>query len=237
MNWEQEKEVLEQEIERLSKALAMAEQKIKELTALVEQNSRNSNWSPSRDKRRSKREKTSLRQKSGKKPGGQAGHMGQTLEMSEKPDEIEVHRPSQCEYCERPFGEKQRRVAVDRRQVHDLPPVRLIVHEHQAESLQCEGCGKLTRGEFPGDVKAPVQYGAGVQQLAVYLKTEQFIPYDRSRQLFADLFDVNLSPGTLQNSMERAAKRVAPVIEQIKEALRHSQVGHFDESGFYIKRL
>ena len=234
MNWEEEREALEQEIKGLREALAVAEQKIKELTALVEQNSRNSNWSPSRDKSRSKRRNTSLRQKSGKKPGGQAGHVGQTLEMRENPDEIEVHRPSHCEHCQRPFAENQRRVAVDRRQVHDLPPVRLIVQEHQAESLLCAVCGKLSRGEFPEDVTAPVQYGAGVQQLAVYLKTEQFIPYERSRQLFADLFEVKLSPGTLENSMERAARRVGPVVEQIKQALRRSQVGHFDESGFYI---
>ena len=234
MNWEEEREALEQEIKGLREALAVAEQKIKELTALVEQNSRNSNWSPSRDKSRSKRRNTSLRQKSGKKPGGQAGHVGQTLEMRENPDEIEVHRPSHCEHCQRPFAENQRRVAVDRRQVHDLPPVRLIVQEHQAESLLCAVCGKLSRGEFPEDVTAPVQYGAGVQQLAVYLKTEQFIPYERSRQLFADLFRVKLSPGTLENSMERAARRVGPVVEQIKQALRRSQVGHFDESGFYI---
>jgi transposase len=79
-----------------------------------------------------------------------------------------------------------------------------------------------------------VQYGPRVQQLAVYLKTEQYIPYERSRQFFADLFDLHLSPGTLQNILQRAAQRLQPVIAKIKAGLRASPVLHCDESGFYI---
>ena len=234
MDWQKENEQLKQEIEILREALKKAEQKIKELTELLGQNSRNSSWPASRDKGRRKKRSTSLRQKSGKKAGGQEGHPGETLERSEKPDEIQVHRPEKCEKCQTRFSEAQRRIAVDRRQVYDLPPMRLIVSEHQAETLECSHCGQWTQGEFPEDVKAPVQYGPGVQQLAVYLKTEQLIPYERSRQFFADLFGVQLSPGTLQNSMERAARRVKPIVEKIKEGLVTSPVGHFDESGFYV---
>jgi hypothetical protein len=92
----------------------------------------------------------------------------------------------------------------------------------------------LSQGAFPQDVVAPVQYGSGVQQLAVYLKTAQFIPYDRSRQFFVDLFDINLSPGTLQNMIVRAAKKLSPVIEEIKDALIAGAILQCDESGFYI---
>lgn len=59
-------------------------------------------------------------------------------------------------------------------------------------------------------------------------------PYDRSRQFFADLFDLNLSPGTLQNIVARAAKRLRPVVAQIKTALTAGHTLHCDESGFYI---
>ena len=92
----------------------------------------------------------------------------------------------------------------------------------------------MTQGAFPAEVTAPVQYGPRVHQLAVYLKIEQFIPYERSRQLFADLFDLNLSPGTLQNSIRRAAKRMRPVVDAIQEGVIASEVVHFDESGLYI---
>lgn len=234
MDLQRENERLNRELQELREALKAAEEKIRELTALLNANSSNSNWPSSRDKSRTKKRTKSLRAKSEKKAGGQEGHQGQTLELSEKPDVIEVHRPTHCHHCQMIFAEDQRAVAVDKRQVHDLPPIELIVHEHQAATLLCEQCGEMSQGDFPPGVTAPVQYGPGVQQLAVYLKVEQFIPYDRSRRFFADLFDLNISPGTLQNIMGRAAKQVAPVVESIKQGLVASAVGHFDESGFYI---
>jgi transposase len=234
MDFQRENERLKKEIQELRDALKAAEQKIEELMALLNQNSRNSNWPSSRDKSRKKKRTKSLRPKSDKKPGGQKGHQGHTLEFSEKPDAIEVHRPTHCEHCQTPFSENEHAVALDKRQVHDLPPMRLIVYEHQAETLYCRQCGQMSQGDFPCDVTSPVQYGPLVQQLAVYLKAEQFIPYDRSRQFFADLFELNISPGTLQNIIRRTARQLQPVVENIKEGLIASEVVHFDESGFYI---
>ncbi len=48
-------------------------------------NSRNSFVPPSKDENRPLKTK-SLREKSGKRPGGQTGHKGSTLEMTENPD-------------------------------------------------------------------------------------------------------------------------------------------------------
>ncbi len=144
MDLRRENERLKQEIEKLKEALKAGEQKIGELTAQLNQNSSNSNWPSSRDKKRQKKRSRSLREKSGKKPGGQEGHPGQTLERSESPDISEIHRPSQCHHCNMPFEENQRRVAVDRRQVHDLPPMQVVVTEHQAETLLCQECEQMS---------------------------------------------------------------------------------------------
>src|SRR5215212_6954303 len=51
--------------------------------ATVLKNSQNSSLPPSRDPHKRTR---SLREKSGRKPGGQAGHRGATKEMAAKPD-------------------------------------------------------------------------------------------------------------------------------------------------------
>lgn len=233
-NQQQEIKRLQQKIQELESALEAAQRQIAELTALVNQNSRNSHWPSSRDKSRKKKRTKSLRRKSDKTPGGQEGHQGHTLKMSEPPDVIATHRPQVCQHCQQPFEEEQRAVAVDKRQVHDLPPMRVIVTEHQAETLSCAHCGQLSQGAFPDGVVGPVQYGPRVQQLAVYLKSEQYIPYDRSRRFIADLFGLKLSPGTLQNMIGRAAKRLRPVVEQIKAALIAGHILHCDESGFYI---
>jgi len=234
MDYRRENEQLKQRIQELETALQAAQKQIAELTALLHQNSRNSHWPSSRDKSRNKKRTQSLRGKSDKNPGGEKGHRGHTLKMVAEPDEVTIHRPATCQHCHQPFQEKQCAVTVDKRQVHDLPPLQIIVTEHQVETLCCPHCQRLSQGEFPDDVVAPVQYGPSVQQLAVYLKAEQFIPYDRSRQFFADLFGLNLSPGTLQNIMGRAAKRLRPVLGQIKDALIAGQILHCDESGFYI---
>ena len=209
----------------------------RELKALLNQDSTNSNWPSSRDKSRTKRQKRtrSLRKKSGKKAGGQKGHEGRTLEFSEKPDVVKTHRPTHCAHCQASFDAKQRHAAIDKRQVYDLPPLDLIVTEHQVETLICEHCGKMTMGTFPEEVKAPVQYGPRVQQLAVYLRTEQFIPYKRSQQLISDLFGVQISTGTLQNMLKTASKRLKTAVDSIKTGLIVSKVGHFDESGFYVR--
>jgi hypothetical protein len=55
----------------------------------------------------------------------------------------------------------------ERRQVHDLPEIRLLVREHQVEELCCPACQHLSAGDFPAGVEAPAQYGPQVQALAL----------------------------------------------------------------------
>jgi transposase len=53
------------------------------------------------------------------------------------------------------------------RQVHDLPPLQLIVREHQAEEKTYPNCGLLNCAPFPADVNSVVQYGCGIKGLMV----------------------------------------------------------------------
>ena len=47
----------------------------------------------------------------------------------------------------------------EKRQVFELPPVRLEVIEHQAEIKRCPVSGRLVTASFPEGVHAPTQYG------------------------------------------------------------------------------
>ncbi len=222
------------QVSEAQQAIEKLQGQVTSLTSQLQQDSRNSHWPPSRDKQRKKRRTKSQRRKSNKAAGGQQGHAGKTLEFSAEPDEVISHRPECCRHCQEPFDPAQAAEGVNKRQVHDLPPLRLIVTEHQSESLRCRHCQQLSAGNFPETVTARAQYGSGVRQLALYLKIQQLIPYDRSRQFFADLFDANLSTGTLQNIVNQAAATLEPTLEEIKEALRDGELLHCDESGFYI---
>lgn len=64
MDYRQENEQLKQRIKELEAALQAAQQQIRELTALLNQNSRHSHWPSSRDKsRRQKKKSRRLRRK------------------------------------------------------------------------------------------------------------------------------------------------------------------------------
>lgn len=235
MDLEQENEQLKKELAELRQLLEKVLQENKELKARLSQDSQNSSWPPSRDITRKKRKKTmSLRQKSERKAGGQKGHQGHTLEIQTDPEIIKTHRPSQCTHCQANLSEDRPALQIKKRQVIDLPPLKFITTEHQAEAVCCDACGKITSGQFPEGVTQPVQYGPGVKQLSVYLRSEQFIPYQRCQQMLNDCFGLSISTGSLQNFFRLAHERVKPITEQIEAAVTQSKLAFADETGFYI---
>jgi transposase len=228
----QENRELHELLKQVTERLSAAEQIIKQLREQLKQNSGNSSWPSSRDKSRHKTK--SLRPKTERKAGGQEGHEGHTLAFNPEPEVTHKHRPRECAHCQTPLAEELAASEVAKRQVLDLPALRYITTEHQVETVLCPSCGEATRAEFPAGVSHPVQYGSQVKRLAVYLRSEQFIPYERERQLLADLFELPISPGSLQKFVETAAMSVAPASEAIKAAVIEAEVGQADETGFYI---
>jgi transposase len=136
--------------------------------------SRNSSLPPSTDRRKRAR---SLRERSGRKPGGQVGHPGSTLGFIKKPDRLIIHEPQACHLCGASLGASEI-TGSERRQVHDLPPQKVKVTEHQVQRKVCGRCSAVNKAEFPAGVNAPVQYGAGVRSAAAYLMGYQLLPYE-----------------------------------------------------------
>jgi transposase len=86
------------------------------------------------------RKTKSLRRKSGRKPGGELGHRGATLRLVATPDRVRGHRPSVCQVCCVPLPSDAPVVLRERRQVYEVPPLRLVVHERHALHLRCPTC-------------------------------------------------------------------------------------------------
>ena len=187
---------LRQELADAVAELARAAERIAELEDQLRKTSRNSSKPPSADGlAKPPPRPRSLRKKTGRKPGGQDGHPGQTLAQVAKPDLEVRHEPGSCSGCG--AGLAGRPVtAVERRQVFDLPPVTVKVTEHQLIERQC-GCGHRTRGAAPAGAEAPVQYGPRVAAVIIYLYIGQFLSRKRTAQALAELFGVPLSPGTV----------------------------------------
>ncbi len=202
---------------------------IRDLEARLAKDSHNSSKPPSSDGL--KRKPKSLRQKSGKKAGGQLGHRGETLRLVAQPDQVVEHRPAHCPQCQTPLAQAPV-VHYERRQVQDLPPaVRLQVREHQALHVRCPTCAHVSVGAFPAEAPSRAQYGVRVRALAVSLVEHQHLPLGRVQQLLADLVGMRLARGTLVSWIQQAARVLEPVEHQIKAALLRAPVLHHDETG------
>jgi len=201
-----------------------------EVEGKLAKESHNSSKPPSSDGLGRKR--ASLRKRSEKKPGGQAGHPGHTLKIVE-PDEVVRHRPVVCQHCQHALDEVAGRVR-ERRQVHDLPEMRLRVCEHHVEEVPCPACGQQNVGRFPAEVMAPVQYGPNVQALAVYLHQGQFVPMARTCEVLDEVCGCALSQGTLLRWVQEASQRLVSTVEKIADWLSIARVQHGDETGVRI---
>ena len=81
---------------------------------------------------------------SGRRPGKQPRSSGSTLELVEKADHTEVHRPDRCANaaCGADLADAPE-YARQRRQVFDIPEPRIEVTEHQVVAVVYE-CGQVT---------------------------------------------------------------------------------------------
>jgi transposase len=187
-------------------------------------NSRNSSKPPSSDPNRKKNQ----RSKSDKKPGGQKGRTGKTLEQVDEPDEIEELNIDRTTL---PPGE-YKSVGVEKRQVFDLD-IKVVVTEYRAEILQNEQGERFT-APFPEGVTNHVQYGNGVKTHSVYLSQRQLIPIKRIEEYFADQIGLPLSVGSIHAFNQQAGALLKPFEERLKEELLKSPLLHADETGINI---
>jgi transposase/regulator of replication initiation timing len=165
---------------------------VAELRRRLDLDSSNSSKPPSSDGLKKKpRLPGSLRGRSGKPSGGQAGHKGDTLKQVEAPDRIERHTAEACGHCCAGLSAWMQ-TGMEKRQVFDLPERLIAVTEHQASVYRCAACGFERRAAFPAGVAAAAQYGERVRAAAISLNVQQLIPEDRAAQTMNDVFALSL---------------------------------------------
>ena len=191
-------------------------------------NSNNSSIPPSKDENRPTRNK-SLREKSKKKTGGQPGHKGSTLKMSPTPDHIKKLIPDYCNNCGNGLHEVEA-IPLSKRQVIDLPPVQPIITEYQQCSRQCL-CGHIQKAQYPVHITNHVQYGPSVEAIAGYYSVYQYLPFKRLTDMFAQVFNLPISQGTISNLLDRLATKAQPVYDDIHAKISQSASVGGDETG------
>jgi transposase len=207
---------------------------VRRLRDAAAQNSRNSSRPPSTDRPEQPKPK-SLRKRSGRKPGGQPGHPGRTLELSDPPQHLQIHSLRECACGE----DLSREPALDfqRRQVFDLPSLKLECTEHRAEMKECPGCHETVAAAFPAEVKAPVQYGQNFRALLAYLYDAQEGASLRIRQMCAEMFGYAVSEATLQSARQEQHDALEPFETRLVDILPQEPVLHADETGVPINKV
>ena len=230
---EQQKQIVDAD-----KQIADAEKQIADLErqlAARKKNSTNSSKPPSSDGMAgAQRRRCSPRKKSGRKPGGQPGHMGHERQPVENPDRVEEVLPLQCKHCGTalPLAPEERQTAGDVvcRQIMDLPAVILPVFtEYQYPKLVCPCCQKGTRAELRSEHAH--QIGERLTAVASYLISVRKMTRRDVQAILQDLFGVDISVGSVQKAWEETADAVAAPYQELAEALPSEPVLNSDETG------
>lgn len=202
-------------------------------------NSGNSSTPPSKEQMKDEiiRRTKTLRKPSGRKPGGQPGHDGSTLELNDSVDNIIDEKSDVCDEC----GESLAGCDTELdyiTQIVSLPELKPLITEVRHYVTICRTCGKRVKASSERYRSNAVVYDASVKGLAVYLSTVQFLPYNRIASFFKEVFGLEISQGSMVNWSNAAKRSAVPAIEKIKEYIMQSAVVGFDESGCYCnKRL
>lgn len=226
---------LRRKMEALRREAEGLRRQVKALQARLALNSTNSGKPPSSDGL-AKPSPKSLRQKTGRRPGGQLGHPGRTLQPVAHPDRVRMHKLGGCP-CGACQGRSLRQESVlgyEKRQVFELPRKPLEVTEHRAEIKVCPVSGRRVTAAFPADVTAPAQYGPRFKAQMVYWNDQHFIPYQRLTQMCEDLYGQPLSEATVVGANQRAYANLAPFEQKLRQLLPQAPVNGCDESGLRV---
>jgi len=190
-------------------------------------NSSTSSIPPSKDptrQRGSKRKTKGIK----RKPGGQKGHEGTTLQKVENPDHIE---PIVVDRRTIPRG-TYTDIGFDGRQVIDIKISRHVT-EYRAQILR-DADGNHYVANFPPGVTQVVQYGNGIKAQSVYMSQQQLIPYDRVRDYFADQCDIPVSPGSIFNFNKQTYELLEKYESLLVQHMINRPLLHADETGINV---
>ena len=231
---ERENRELRAQLAEKDVVIAMQAARIKELEEQLRKNSQNSSKPPSSDGYKKPRP-VSNREKTGRKPGAQAGHKGHGMKMIQ-PDVIEdvAHIPEKCAGCPH-FGQCDKVGVSPVRNEIDVE-IRTILKRHYTESYSC--ClesGNVVSGEFPENIRSSMQYGPGVKALAATLNTEGMMSIQRTHDFLSAVLGLTICVGTIASIVHDLACQVSSTVESIFHALMASPVNNCDETGFRVE--
>jgi transposase len=203
---------LEATVQRLEAVVQHLAATIQQLQEQVRQDSRTSSRPPSSDPPQAG-SKRPHREPSGRRPGGQPGHEGQSrsLMCTEAVAVMLPVKPERCRRCQYPWcGEDPQ---PQRHQVTEIPPMKPVVTEYRLYRLVCQVCGEATRAEWPAGV-APGGFGPRVQAITARCTGAYHRSKRTTQRVLEELFGVSMGWGTVANLEPATGQALTtPVVE------------------------
>jgi transposase len=217
----------------LRKRIEELEAIVRELRQRLNQNSSNSSIPPSANPLHAPRRLP--KKPSGRKPGGQPGHRGHYRQLvpSERVDEVITYVPEKCAGCQAdlppeasPDDPRPRR-----HQVAELPPLAVVITEHQAMSRTCPCCGEVNRAEIPPHV---LSHTIGPRLAAVMSCFSGVYRLSRRsiEEIVETIFGVPASLGSIVALEMQTSSALADAYQRIQAEVRSSPVKNIDETGW-----
>lgn len=222
----------EHTLQELSEAKGTIKKLEKKLSKYeIKKDSTNSSIPPSQDPHRKKN--ISLRKSTGKKSGGQQGHKGTHLKMTDSPDDIVNHYAHQCPNCNNEVNALDQELQ-SRFQVIDIPLIKPITTEHRVYQVDCPCCNKTAVPKVTRSGKAPVVYGPNIEHLIAYWSVRQYVPFNRITEMLTSCFGLNISEGTVANMLNKLSTKCQGVYDQLKKNLSTAKVLGSDETSMNV---
>lgn len=173
-----------------------------------------------------------LGQGGGKKRRGGHGRGGRKL--AKDPDQRVDAKAVSCPHCQAGLDGAEQRV----HQIYDkieLPRPAPIVTRVALYAARCPGCGARVVAPAPAGLEPGSPFGPSIEALAVYLRYQHAIGYQRLSKLFEDLHGLKISQGALAGLFQRVKPSFDAQVSAILARLRQSRIVCSDETGARVK--
>ncbi|HEY8689358.1 MAG TPA: IS66 family transposase [Chitinophagaceae bacterium] len=173
--------------------------------------------------------KPDKKKKKGKRNrGGQPGHPGVTRNLlpENKVDHFEKHLPPEQCSC---GGKVQVTPRYRKHQVHELPPIKIEVTEHQLFYGCCEECKKIHSAELPSSAPTGM-LGICLLALIATLGSDYKMSKRDVARLFADLFKLTICIATVKRAEETVSAALKAPVEEAKAYVKEKKIVNCDET-------
>lgn len=227
-----------EELEKKDEIIKELQNKLAHVEALLNHDGTNTGTPTSGTPINKKKVVPNSRRSSGKSKGGQPGHKKTSLKAPGDDEITEVipHPLQEDECCPKcflsdctPTGEVETKYEYDVR-------IKVVKIRHDFYYYECNNCGTVFRSKIPPQLKEEVQYGSGIQALALSLTNTVNAAMNKVSMFLSGITGGELNPceGYVAKLQVRAANGLRKFREDLKQILIKLHIVYWDDTVIMI---